>query len=166
MLKNLEAFVYGIVIILLTGCSSDKDIDPWLGNYAFSEKPLKAGAGYNMVMEWDLSVNKIDKNYSAILNVNGQQTSFSMFNNVDGNDSALFVIYESTLDGRKDIFKKGDTLFSLHKKGVYIKTSWNMLAPILSETAPKEGRCFIFTGTDKNNNTLRIRTSNQGVFLH
>jgi hypothetical protein len=156
MHNKLCYIFYSLVIILLTGCSSNKGFDSWLGNYTFSEKPVKALAGYSMVMEWDLSVNKIDKNYSAILNVNGQQTGFSLFNNVAGNDSSLFIIYESTLGGAGNVFKSGDTLFSLHKKGAYIKTHWGMLAPILSETAPKEGRCFIFTGTDINNNTIRL----------
>jgi Family of unknown function (DUF5991) len=160
MHKNSRWLIYIFFFMLLTGCSANPgniNLDSWLGNYTFSEPPVKTFGGYSMVMNWDLSVDKINDKYSAILNVNGQQKSFAVFNNLAGNDSVLFIICESTLNGVNEPLQPGDTLFSLLKiTSRRIRTRWGSLQPILSESKPEECSCFIFTGTNKNNNTLKI----------
>ena len=160
MRQQLLFLIYVFSIICITSClenSGNKNLDSWLGNYEFSEKPVKALGGYHMVMNWDLSVNKINDSYTAILNVNGQQTSFAVFNFLAGNDTTLFIIYDSTLDGIDQAFKKGDTLFSLSRiTARRISTRWGTLQPILSESAPQECSCFVFTGINKDNNTLKL----------
>jgi uncharacterized protein DUF5991 len=156
--KGLSLVIYSVVIILVAGCSqtTGKELDTWLGEYDFSEKPIKAIAGYNMMMEWNLTVNKIEDKYNTILNVNGQQTSFSLFNTIAGNDSVLYIIYDYKIEGMQEAFKKGDTLFSLQKAGAYLKTRWAAIQPILTENPPVECRCFIFRGRNKDNNTLTL----------
>ena len=109
-----------------------------------------------MVMTWDLSVNKIDNVYKAILNVTGQQTVFSLLSNLKGSDTTLVVIYEESLPGINQEFQKGDTLFTLSKVATGINTKWIGLSPMLSEQAPKQCSCFVFTGTNENNNTIRV----------
>ncbi|MFC0776230.1 DUF5991 domain-containing protein [Terrimonas alba] len=145
-----------LIILVIIGCSESNKLDSWLGDYNYSEPPIKSLAGYNMVMSWDLSVNKIDKFYKAILNVNGQQTTFSLLNDLKGNDSTLYVIYDQSLSGRDPNLQKGDTLFVLSKAAIGIKTKWSELSPILSEQPPKECNCFVFAGVNENNNTLRV----------
>jgi len=145
------------IIFVIPGCSDTKDnLNSWLGDYSYSEPPVKALAGYNMVMDWDLSVNKIDNLYKAILNVNGQQTTFSLLNDLKGNDTTLFVTYDKSLSGTDQKFQKGDTLFVLLKATMGIRTKWTRLSPILSEQAPKECICFVFAGANENNNTFKI----------
>jgi hypothetical protein len=107
-----------------------------------------------MVMSWDLSVNKINDNYSSILNVNGQQTGFSCLNKLAGNDSVLFIIYDELLNGINHTLHKGDTLFLLSKTLTRVKTKWKALNPMLAEFYPEECECFVFRGTNRNNNTL------------
>jgi hypothetical protein len=68
-----------------------------------------------MVMEWELSVNRIDKVYKAILNVTGQQTVLSFVNDLKSNDTNLLVLYNKSLSGTDQRFQKGDTLFILSK---------------------------------------------------
>lgn len=130
-------------------------LDSWLGDYSYREPPVKASAGYSMVMEWELSVNKIDNSYKAILNVTGQQTGLSLLNDLKGNYTTLFVLYNKSLSGIDQRFQKGDTL-TLSKAATGIKTNWNELSPMLAEQVPKQCNCFVFTGANENNNTLRI----------
>jgi hypothetical protein len=145
------------MILMITGCSeTKKSLDSWLGDYSYSEPPVKSIAGYNMVMSWNLSVNKIDNFYKAILNVNGQQTAFSLVTDLKGNDSTLYLIYDQTLSGTEHNLKKDDTLFILSKSATRIKTKWKELSPILSDQPPKDCNCFAFTGVNKDNNTLQL----------
>jgi hypothetical protein len=146
-------------MILLSACSENSDnknFGSWLGNYEFNERPLKTFGGYSSFMQWELSVNKIGKIYKSILNVNGHLTSFSLLNNLEGNDKTLFIIYDSILSGVDPGFQKGDTLFSFSGAANSFRTRWASLRPMLRETTPDECRCFIFTGADKDNNTLKI----------
>ena len=142
--------------VIIPGCvEHSENLDTWLGNYTYNEQPIKSMAGYSMVMSWDLSVTKINDMYNSILNVNGQQTGFSCLNNLKGNDTTLFVIYNELLSGVNQTLRKGDTLFILSKNVAGIKTKWNRLEPILSEFVPTECKCFVFTGTNEDKNILR-----------
>ena len=155
MRYTLFRFVIGCYLaITVTCCSEYKNLDSWLGNYKYEEQPIKAIAGYYMVMSWKLSVDKINDKYSSILNVNGQQTGFSCINKVIGNDSTLFIIYDQLLDGINHTLIKGDTLFALSKTVTRVKTKWKALKPILAEFSPEECECFVFTGTNANKNIL------------
>ena len=159
MHKNLSWFIFSSLMIFgIIRCSDHtrNKLDSWLGDYSYSEPPVKSLAGYSMVMTWNLSANKIDNKYNAILNVTGQQTDFSFLNNLNGNDTTLFVIYDESLSGISQGFHKGDTLFTLSKLATGLQTKWHGLSPILSEQAQKQCNCFVFTSTNENNNTLRV----------
>lgn len=158
MLKKIVFYITSCIITGFIGCTEKKqNLDSWLGDYHYNEPSIKAIAGYNMVMGWDLSVNKLNDRYSSILNVNGQQTGFSLLCDLYGNDSSLFVIYKERLSGESGKFYKGDTLFSFSRKNKnLVTTRWAALEPRLAEHPPAECICFRFTGTNQNNNSLSI----------
>ena len=158
MLKITFIYIITCIFILFPGCAGNKqNLDSWLGNYDFHEPSIKAIAGYNMVMHWELSVTKLNEDYSSILNVNGQQTAFSLLCNAEGSDASLFIVYKERLAGVSQEFHKGDTLFSFSRQNKnVVTTKWAAMQPILNEHPPAECICFRFNGTNQNNNSLRI----------
>ena len=156
--RNLRLIFLFLWILTFSGCSNDnsKDLDKWLGNYEYAEPSIKAIAGYNMVMLWDLSITKVNGICKAIVNVNGQQTSFSLLANIRGDNHTISIIYDQLLQGSDEKIRKGDILFTLSGTSEKLMTKWATLEPRLSEKFPKECSCFSFAGTNANNNILTV----------
>jgi hypothetical protein len=57
MLK-IRLFITVSILFLTSICSNSQDLNDWIGNYRYEEKPVKALAGYYMGMTWDLVINK------------------------------------------------------------------------------------------------------------
>jgi hypothetical protein len=58
------------IISAISSCKFKKSSDSlisWQGKYFYEEKPIKASAGYYMVMEWELDIHKETDKYIANL---------------------------------------------------------------------------------------------------
>jgi hypothetical protein len=155
----LYSFISCLLFLSFTGCTdnSGEKLDSWLGDYNYTEQLKFSFDGQAAPIEWSLSVNKINKIYKAILNVRSDQTGFSISCDLSGDTHDLFVKYESALSGKFKNLQKGDTLFILSKVSNRIKTKWrNMYSELYSKTAT-ECNCFIYAGTNKNNNTIIVQ---------
>jgi len=157
-MKSFYLILSAVSISIFFSCSNrnSKNLDTWLGDYHYSEQPVKAIAGYEMVMEWGLSVMKNNDRYIAMLNVQGQQTSFSLLYDIKGNANRIIILYNDLIDGIGPGLAKGDTLFILSKNNTKIITIWAQLEPRLSEKFPKECSCFNFIGVNANKNIQQL----------
>ena len=145
LLKLLILSIFGLTFI---GCFyNDKptNLDNWTGRYDYEEEPIEANAGYYMVMEWTLAINKNNDTYQAVLEVNGQQTYIRLLTDIAGDSDEIAIIYNSLIDGSSQKLKKGDTLFTLSRTTDKIDTRWFALEPRLLESPPKECSCFMRT---------------------
>lgn len=119
--------------------------ETWYGEYFFSEEPVKADAGYSMVMEWKLNVYPTGGNWKEIggLEINGQQTELKFNVYIQGNATNFMVFFDELLSGTDPGFKKGDILFALKKTSEGIVTTWGTMAPRLAEKYERECQdCF------------------------
>lgn len=143
LLKLLIPSIFGLTFI---GCFyNDKptNLDNWTGSYDYEEEPIKANAGYYMVMEWTLSIYKNSDTYQGVLEVNGQQTYIKLLTDIVGDSNAIAITYNNLIDGSNQNLKKGDTLFILSRKVDKLNTTWFALEPRLLENPPKECNCFM-----------------------
>lgn len=152
-MQNILIKLIGYYILCLTvvQCScqpNSNNLDTWLGNYNFEENPVKATAGYFMVMNWNLLISKKEMNYKGTLEINGQQTYIKLLTDIKGDSGTIAIIYNSTVDGLKENWNVGDTLFVLSKNTVGIKTKWFGLEPRLIENPLQECKCFVQIGND------------------
>jgi len=141
----LTQFTIYLLGIIAFGCSinhKSKNVDNWIGHYGYSEEPVQALAGYNMVMIWDLSITKKNDSCQGILEVNGQQTFFKLLADISGDSSSIAIVYNRMLDGVPGNWKRGDTLFTLSKGSKGLNTKWFLLEPRLLEKVPRECNCF------------------------
>ena len=134
----------GLILLSCSNKHNSPNLNSWIGNYGYEEDPIKAIAGYNMMMVWEFDIVKNEKTYKGILEVNGQQTFTKLATNISGDSSKIFIMYDSLIDGSKELLKTGDTLFSLSKKQGKLITNWYSLEPRLPEFPPKECACFQF----------------------
>lgn len=142
---KFTGLIFFILGLINTGCDNNVrsgNPDIWLGDYAYDETPVKANAGYSMVMNWKLSINKKGDVYQGALAVNGQQTNMELLTDVKGDANAVAITYNSLVYGTDENFRVGDTLFLLTGKGDNIKTIWGELEPRLMEHPDKECYCF------------------------
>jgi len=123
--------------------SQPVNLDSWIGNYEYEEEPVKANAGYAMVMEWSLSIEKQNDTCNGIVEINGQQTYIKLQAAISGDTNTIAVTYKNTIEGGNENFRNGDTLFLLSKKGDALVTKWKLLEPGLSPAHEKECNCFI-----------------------
>ena len=99
-----------------------------------------------MVMTWDFSIEKNNKNYNGVLEVNGQQTFLKLLTNVTGDPSHVTVTYDKLIDGSNEKLKSGDTLFTISRTEKELKTRWFLFEPRLAEHPSKECICFESNG--------------------
>jgi len=130
---------------LFFSCNHDQPVslDSWIGNYTYEEEPVKANAGYAMVMEWSLLINKQNDTCSGIVEINGQQTYMKLRAAISGDTNTIAITYKNTIEGGNENLHYGDTLFLLSKKGDALITKWKLLEPRLSPAHEKECDCFI-----------------------
>jgi hypothetical protein len=114
----------------------------WAGKYHYDEEPVKANAGYAMVMEWDLTIIKNGHRYTGTIEINGQQTYIKALTDIVEDKDGIRIVFNRLLDGIGNN-KKGDVLFLLRRKDNKLVTQWASLTPILAEKYPKECTCFI-----------------------
>ncbi|MFN8295007.1 MAG: DUF5991 domain-containing protein [Chitinophagales bacterium] len=134
---------FAFIVLFLNNCTNTKKLDGWIGKYKYEEENIKANAGYNMVMDWELAIEKHENVFNGILEVNGQQTFIKLLTNISGDTNEISVIYEKLIDGSNVNLKKGDTLFILSKQSDKLVTKWRHLEPRLPEISPRECNCFI-----------------------
>lgn len=142
--KKLLAFL--ILSLIFHACSINgkaKNLDNWIGKYEYGEEPIKAVAGYYMILGWELSIYKTKNEYQGVLDVNGQQTFMKLLSDIVGDTNSVAIIYNSLIDGSVNPIKKGDTLFTLSKRAGGIETNWFAFEPILAENPPKKCNCFM-----------------------
>ena len=143
---RLVSFLFSLIISgLLVSCSThgkEVNLDTWIGKYKYDETPIKSSAGYSMVMTWDLLIEKNNKSYTGVLEVNGQQTFLKLLTNVIGDSTHLAIVYDKLIDGSNENLKTGDTLFTITTTGKELKTRWFLLEPRLAEYPPRECVCF------------------------
>ena len=123
-----------VSIVLTISCTSPNEINNWVGKYEYNEKPVKALAGYNMVMLWTIEIKQEKENYVALIEVNGQQTYMLIQATVNGDKNKVKLIFDKGIEGvGYENFKKGDSLIELHVENEKIITKWNKLTPMLVE---------------------------------
>ena len=145
MQKTLISFLFVSILGLAIACSNNRNstnLKSWAGKYNYGEEPIKAIAGYNMMMIWELSISNKNDTCQGILEVNGQQTYIKLLTDISGDTNSIALTYNKLIDGSDENLKKGDTLFLLLKEGNKIKTRWMSLIPRLPENPPMECRCF------------------------
>lgn len=131
------------LIALTFSCISAKQLDNWDGDYLYNEKPVKALAGYNMVMIWTLKIKQENKDCIALIEVDGQQTHMVIRAIVSGDDNSINLTFDKGIDGMGyDDLKKGDHLLQLKREKGKIKTKWDKLEPILDEEFKNDTVCF------------------------
>lgn len=110
----------------------------------YEEEPVKALADYYMGAQWDLQILKEKQSYSALIEVNGQQTFMIIKAEVTGNPDKITLRYLETKDGSgTGKLKKGDKLFSLLNTKDSVVTHWEKLSPVLGEGKISDHECFI-----------------------
>jgi len=114
--------------------------ETWNGEYYFSEEPAKADAGYNMVMEWKLSLYPTDGNALelGVLEVNGQQTELKFNVYIQGDSENFMVFFSEAFSETNPGYKKGDILFSIKRTSKGIITTWGTMEPRLAENYERE----------------------------
>jgi hypothetical protein len=145
-ITSYRLLVFLVFTSIIVGCScinQSTNLETWAGEYSYEEKPIKASAGYSMVMDWTLSININADTSRAVLEVNGQQTYIKLLANVTGDTSAIAITYNSLIEGSNENLQNGDTLFILSKNENTLKTKWFALEPRLSGNPNKECNCFI-----------------------
>jgi hypothetical protein len=130
------------IALFFNNCSNSKNLDGWIGKYIYEEETIKANAGYNMVMGWELSIEKQENVYHGTLEISGQQTFINLLADISGDTNEISLIYDKLIDGSDENLKKGDTLFILSKQSGKLITKWRHLESRLPETSPKECICF------------------------
>ncbi len=134
----------GILLLILISAlclvTKAQQIVSWVGKYHYDEEPVKALAGYSMVMTWDLSINNKDE---GVLEVNGQQTYIKAAIRVEGSKDSVSIIFDKMLDGVSESYKKGTVFFTLKRKGKLLTTYWAAIGERLPEKSPKSCKCFI-----------------------
>lgn len=143
---KFSIFLGGILVSI--GCTYNKSIknpEGWTGEYNYQEKPIKAIAGYYMVMDWTLSINRNGESIQGVLEINGQQTYIKLLTDITGNTNEIAIIHNSLIDGSDENLQKGDTLFLLSRNADKLRTTWLKLEPRLLENTDKECYCFIQT---------------------
>ena len=141
--KRSTSLIFCLTFIGSFNNHKPANLDNWTGHYNFEEKPVKAKAGYYMVMKWDLSIEKKNNIYQGTLEVNGQQTHVKLLTKIRGNKDAIAIIYNNRPLGSNETPRKGDTLFTLSKNADKLITKWFALEPRLLESKKKECNCFM-----------------------
>lgn len=142
LINFLIVSILGLTIVSCSHNRSASNLESWTGEYSYGEEPIKAIAGYNMMMIWELSISKTNDTCQGVLEVNGQQTYIKLLTDISGDTNSIALIYNKLIDGSDENLKKGDTLFLLLKKGNKINTKWVSLNPRLPDNPPKECNCF------------------------
>ena len=93
--KRSTSLIFCLTFIGSFNNEKPGNLDNWTGHYNYEEKPVKANAGYYMVMKWDLSIEKKNNVYQGTLEVNGQQTHVKLLTKIRGNKDAIAIIYNS-----------------------------------------------------------------------
>lgn len=144
-----KLLAFSLIWFSIASCSTHyqlNNLDAWVGDYRYDETPIRAIAGYAMVMTWDFSISKHNDSCTGVLEVNGQQTFMKLKTTLEGDTSNLAVIYDGLIDGMEGIagqLKNGDTLLTLTKTAQGLKTTWFSLEPRLPANSPKVCNCFI-----------------------
>ena len=143
MLKSLQIIL--IVFLMGNSVSFAQDLNNWHGEYYYSETPVKANAGYSMVMEWILSIYEQDGQEMAMITINGQQTEINFEAFARGGDESISIYFNETVAGSvSEGLSSGDLLFTLTKTEKGIVTTWLKMVPRLVETKEKEClNCFV-----------------------
>ena len=147
-MTSLKLLAFLVSLLTIVSCShsnNSKSLDVWTGEYNYEEEPIKAIAGYSMVMDWTLSINIKGDTCQGLLEINGQQTYIKLLTNITGDTNAITITYNSLIDGSDENLEKGDTLFMLSSNANKLKTKWFALEPRLLENPVKECNCFIRT---------------------
>lgn len=140
----MKVINFSLIILLIISCSSSKDLDNWVGSYEYNEPPVKALAGYNMFMTWNLDIEQEKSEYIGKLEISGQQTYIVIQTLLKGDKNKVNLIFDKTLDGVGfDYFKKGDKLLELRKVNGMIITQWKKLTPLLLEKFKNDTICFV-----------------------
>lgn len=132
-----------VLLLLLLACHSKGPslVDSWKGRYVYEEEPLPPTGGVAPGMEWDLDVRDTATGPYALLDVNGLQTFVHARTTLELTPDHLLVRYDSLLDGSAT-WKRGDTLFTLSRKGRNLTTHWKTAEPILRDDMPRSCNCF------------------------
>lgn len=147
-MTSLKLLTFLVSILTIVSCSHSnnlKNLNVWTGEYNYDEKPVKAIAGYSMVMSWRLSININADTCQGLLEIDGQQTYIKLLTTITGDTNAIAITYNSLIDGLDENLKKGDTLFMLSRNADKLKTKRFALEPRLLENPVKECDCFIRT---------------------
>lgn len=143
-LIKMRLFIAFSLIIISTSCLNSNNINNWIGDYQYDEKPTKAIAGYSMVMSWIIKIKKDKDDYIAIIEINGQQTYMIIEAYIKGDNNKINFFYYKGIDRSGfDDLKTNDHLFELRLINNQIITTWDKLTPRLLIDYKNEGICFI-----------------------
>lgn len=96
---KIRFFITISILFLNSIPSNSQDLNNWIGNYHYEEKPVKALAGYYMGMIWDLVINKDTENYYATIEINGQQTYMIVKAIAVGDNTKINLKFDKGLKG-------------------------------------------------------------------
>jgi hypothetical protein len=145
MLRAICFTISLLVIFVASSCAFKKSpysLKSWQGKYFYEEEPIKAIAGYYMVMQWELNIHEDADKCIANLEVIGQQTYIKLQGEIVGDEKEISILYSRNIDGSSENLQHGDTLFKLNREGKELITKWAVLNPRLPENPEKNCHCF------------------------
>jgi hypothetical protein len=91
----------------------------------------------------DMEVLKIEKEYFAIIEINGEQTMMSIRATIKGNNDKISFLFDKGLNGfGYEHLKKKDLLFELRDVMGKLITHWHSFEPRLREEYINDIVCF------------------------
>ena len=135
--KTIYLLILIIAILSYQNAFSSSDLKSWRGDYSFSEfYPPDIFMGYMIRIYEDSG------DYYAEINIDGFQTMARLKTKVHGNGKSINLIFDSYLpDNMFELYKKGDLLLRLKRKGNGIITEWGKLIPVVNENK-KSGKVY------------------------
>src|SRR4051812_31853542 len=105
-MQRASSFTISILLVfVVSSCTFKKtsySLKLWQGKYFYEEEPIKAIAGYYMVMQWGLNIHEEANKYIANLEVNGQQTYIKLQGEVLGDEKEISILYSNNIDGSSE----------------------------------------------------------------
>ena len=116
--------------------TSDNEVtansDEWIGSYSFYEfLPPNINMGYG------LTVYKENEEYYANVTIDGFQTMTRLRAKIQtDSNKANFIFDEYLPENMFELYKKGDVLLTLERKGIDILTTWGKISPVDENNEP------------------------------
>lgn len=126
-----------------TTAPQENNINSWYGCYSYSEEPVEANVGYNMMMVWSL---ELDPDESCRLQVDGQQTMIRYLCSVKFVNNGIQIWHEK--DDEENQFPSNaftSPLFSLSRSEDGLFTQFSAMEPMIAPEGSQKKSMVAFT---------------------